>query len=423
MSDGFFKRGKVWWFRTDPLTGKQASSGKRDIGSARLEYRERSRRATDPDYEPAGTSEQSLNDWAVKFVEHKGGLKASATAKFYAAKLGHVVRILGPDTPISSALRPRLMDAYTSQRLSEGARPTTIRKEIGAARTLARFAGRRGGYHGRADLLMPAELGDDYEPGKRFLAPAELIGLLAELAPHRAAHVALAVAIGCRFSETFRVMPGDVDLAAWQVTVRGTKTKRSRATIPVAPPFRELLRAALPYLPIKPWLNSNMKRDLASACKRAGIAPVTSNDLRRTHGSWLAQAGVSDEHIGKVLRHSDGRMARRVYGQLGPGELGALLEAKTSATIPQQFTVSVDGDEQESLVKTDGSDDEKTGLKILVSAVQFRPGTPSNPAYFPVETSAGACHGVPRSDAKYRSVRNETATAGQSLWWLGQVAS
>jgi integrase len=329
MSDGFFKRGKVWWFRTDPLTGKQASSGKRDIKSAELEYRERSRRATNPEYQPEATEDASLNHWALKFVEHKAGFKSAATATFYAKKLGHVVRILGADTAISNALRPAAFDAYVRQRKAEGARATTILKEIGAAKTMAKFAARAGAYHGRPELFRPTELSDDYEPGERFLTPSELVSLLAVLPPHRAAHVALAVAIGCRFSESFRVMPGDVDTSAWLVHIRGTKTKRSRATVPVAEPFRALLTAALPYLPLRPWLNSNMKRDLAKACAKAGIAPVTSNDLRRTHGSWLAEAGVSDEHIGKVLRHADGRMARRVYGQLSPEKLGKLLETKT----------------------------------------------------------------------------------------------
>lgn len=407
MSDGFFKRGKIWWFRTDPLTGKQASSGKRDIKSAELEYRERSRRATNPDYRPETTEDNSLNGWAVKFVEHKEATKSAATAKFYAAKLGHLVRIFGADTPISNALRPTQFDAYALARKAEGARPTTIRKEIGAARTLARFAARAGGYHGRPELFMPGDLSDDYEPGERFLTPSELVSLLAELPEHRAAHVALAVAIGCRFSETFRVMPADVDTGAWLVTIRGTKTKRSRATVPVAEPFRELLRAALPYLPLRPWLNSNMKRDLAKACTKAGIAPVTSNDLRRTHGTWLAEAGVSDEHIGKVLRHADGRMARRVYGKLGPERLGAIL----SATIVQQLSPRSDATSAETPVIAD----ESTEGDMRIENPRVGGSTPSRdtaknqPSQ---EVGEFAKHqDVAPGTAKARSVRNENATA------------
>jgi len=332
MSDGFFKRGKVWWFRTDPITGKQASSGKRDIESARLEYRERSRRASNPEYQSEAQEDSGLNHWAVKFVEHKRATKSAATASFYAKKLGHIVRIFGAATPIDNALRPSNFDRYFVQRKEEGARSTTISKEIRSAQTLARFAARAGAYHGRPELFRPSELSDDYEPGERFLTPEELVLLLPELAPKRAADVCLRIAIGSRYSEAYRVQPGDVDTERWLVHVRGSKTKKARATIPIAEPFRNLLTAALPYLPLEPWHNSNMVRDLAKACKRAGVTRVTANDLRRTHGSWLSQAGVGDEHIGKVLRHADGRMARRVYAKLPAEQLGRLIDATIVTT-------------------------------------------------------------------------------------------
>lgn len=416
MSDGFFKRGKIWWFRTDPLTGKQASSGKRDIKSAELEYRERARLATNPDYRPASSKDSSLNTWAVKFVEHKASTKSAATAIFYEKKLGHIVRIFGANTRISAALRPGAFDEYAAIRRLEGVRSTTIRKEIGAARTLARFAARRGGYHGRPELFMPDDLGDDYAPGERFLNPPELEALLRELPPHRAAHVALAVAIGCRFSETFRVTLWDVDTSAWLVTIRGTKTKRSRATVPIAEPFRPLLALALPYLPLRPWLNANMKRDLAKACKRAGIAPVTSNDFRRTHGTWLAEAGVSDEHIGKVLRHADGRMARRVYGKLTPAKLGKLLEAKTSATIPQQLTVSGESATAESsAVPSDSTEDDMRIENPRVGGSIPSRDT-SKTASFSGDTDGGGCRGVAQTDANSRNVRNDSATVGVVGW-------
>lgn len=449
MSDGFFKRGKVWWFRTDPLTGKQASSGKRDIASARLEYTERARRATNPDYRPEATEDNSLNGWAVKFVEHKEATKSKATASFYEKKLGHLVRIFGADTPISNALRPQQFDAYMLTRKAEGARATTIRKEIGAARTLARWAARQGGFHGRPELFMPGDLPDDYEPGERFLTPSELESLLNALRPHRAAHVALAVAIGCRFSETFRVTRADVDTDSWLVTIRGTKTKRARATVPVAEPFRGLLESALPYLPLRPWLNSNMKRDLAKACAKAGIEPVTSNDLRRTHGTWLAEAGVSDEHIGKVLRHADGRMARRVYGKLSPEKLGQLLEAKTkdsrpasahhaedgspsavapgveetgrysTATIVQQLPARGESSAADSPADSQASTEEDMRIENPRVGGSIPSRDTEETTWFPVHSASGARRNVSPSDAEYRLVRNESATAHAG--WLGPL--
>jgi integrase len=409
--DGFFKRGKIWWFRTDPITGKQASSGKRDRRSAEIEYTTRARLASDPSYQPETEASVSLNHWAVKFVEHKRATKAGHTADFYAAKLGHVVRLFGAHTAISVALRPQSFDQYALTRKSEGARATTIRKEIGAARTLARFAARHGAYHGRPELFMPGDLADDYEPGERFLTPPELYDLTTHLPKHRAAWVCLAVATGCRYSETTRITAADVDLDGMLVTIRGTKTKRARAVVPVAEPFQELLRWALPYLPLRPWLNANMKRDLALACSKAGIEPVTANDLRRTHGSWLAQAGVGDEHIGKVLRHADGRMARRVYGRLPPEQLGRLV----NATIVQQLPARGESPATETPAESPASDEPDGRIENprVGGSIPSRDTAEIIGSYGFLDDPKFRC--VTQADAKSRSVRNESATAAPTV--------
>jgi len=408
--DGFFKRGKVWWFRTDPLTGKQASSGKRDITSARLEYTERARRKSNPEYESAQTEDASLNGWAVKFVDHKRALKTADTADFYEAKLGHIVRIFGAATPISNALRPSQFDRYVVQRKAEGARATTIMKEIRAAQTLARFAARAGAYHGRPELFRPTELSDDYEPGERFLTPEELVRLLPELPAKRAADVCLRIAIGSRYAEAYRVRPEDVDTTAWLVHVRGSKTKRARATIPIAEPFRALLLAALPYLPLEPWHNSNMVRDLGKACERAKVTRVTANDLRRTHGSWLSQAGVDDERIGKVLRHADGRMARRVYAKLAPEQLGKLVAAQMSATIAQQLPARGESSTTENATTPGTSEDDGSRIENPRVGGSIPSRDTEETTRFQLDTDGSEVHGVAPGSAESQNVRNESAT-------------
>jgi integrase len=40
---------------------------------------------------------------------------------------------------------------------------------------------------------------------------------------------------------------------------------------------------------VQPWVN--VRRDLAAACRRAGIERVTPNDLRRTFASGMKQGG------------------------------------------------------------------------------------------------------------------------------------
>jgi integrase len=406
--DGLYKRGKVWWFRTDPLTQKPESSGKRDVDSARLEYQRRARLASDPNYEPETAKSETLNEWVRRFIEHKGTMKAAATAKFYRSKLGHIVRLFGAESSLH-VLRPKGFDDYAKQRLVEGARSTTILKEIRAAQTMARFAKRRGAFHGNPELFRPEGLEDDYEPGERYLLPEELPVLLTTLSPKRAAHVALSVAIGPRYSEAFKVTLADVNLKTWTVRVSGTKTKKAKDWIPIAEPFKGLLTAALPFLPLEPW--GNMTRDLERACLRAEIPKVTSNDLRRTHGSWLVEAGVSDSLVSRVLRHVDERMVRRVYGRARPEKLGAAIAAQIQSTKTLQLEPK----------RAEGDQENPQKVRVAQS-VEQRIENPNarlqNPGEFDVaaeEIGADRSVDVALDNAESRHVRYKNATAGPGV--------
>src|SRR5690606_14796237 len=130
-----------------------------------------------------------------------------------------------------------------------------------------------------------------------FLSEAEALALLGELTPDRAARVAFLVATGARWSESDSARLADISLLEGFVQLRGTKTAKSRRTVPLSGHGFVLLDHALRYaegtdgLLFRPWGNS--RRDLAQACDRAGIEKVTANDLRRTYATWLRQAGVA----------------------------------------------------------------------------------------------------------------------------------
>lgn len=94
--------------------------------------------------------------------------------------------------------------------------------------------------------------------------------------------------------------------------------------VPLSPAAFDVLAArakAHPTGPLFPkvWLKPNMKLSLARACKRAGIEPVTANDLRRTFASWCCRRGVSERECQKFMGHSPASLlVRKVYAQLAP---------------------------------------------------------------------------------------------------------
>jgi integrase len=73
---------------------------------------------------------------------------------------------------------------------------------------------------------------------------------------------------------------------------------------------------------------SNARRDLADACRRAGIAKVSPNDLRRTYGTWLRLGGVEPSLIGAAMGHADSRMVERVYGRMPAESLQSALRKR-----------------------------------------------------------------------------------------------
>ncbi len=94
------------------------------------------------------------------------------------------------------------------------------------------------------------------------------------------------------------------------------KTAKSHRKIALAEPLAEILseEARRDGPVVEPW--PNVRRDLAAACKRAGISRVSPNDLRRTFASWLKQAGVDSMTVAKLLGHTSSRMVELVYGRL-----------------------------------------------------------------------------------------------------------
>lgn len=252
--------------------------------------------------------------------------RADGTIGMYSRCARHLLRLLGAERPLAD-LDAAAVDDYISARVDEGASRHTIGKELTTLRRTLKIARRRGQFPRSLDEVMPEQWSTGYKPRERALTQEEAGKLLGALRPHRAAHVAFILATGARWGESTRARREDVDLAGRRVYLRGTKTELARRTVPIVAFAGELLGRALSGAEdagqlFRPW--SNVRHDLARACVRAGIAPVTPNDLRRTCSTWLRGAGVPPDLVGAFLGHADSRMVERVYGRLPTDVLGEL---------------------------------------------------------------------------------------------------
>lgn len=247
-ADGLFKRGNVWWgwrrlFPGGPL--HRASTRVRDRQAARLVKAEWERSAADPVH--YASNKTTLAEGIVMFLDDSKHAKlAPPTLEMYASKCRHIARVLDQDRPLRSIVATT-WDGYIKAREAEGAHPHTIKKELIRGFGVLKAAKRRGLYPHDLSTIMP-RYSAAYEPRTRALTLEELQKLGAQLRADRLAHVAFVVATGCRLKESYRAREGHM-LAEGYVYIDGTKTKRAKRTIPIAPPLRGFLEFAVRNAP------------------------------------------------------------------------------------------------------------------------------------------------------------------------------
>lgn len=262
----------------------------------------------------------------ARIVERRSVGRAPGTLAMYGIKARQLCRVLGATTPIET-IDAIAVDHYVATRLAEGVARGTVYKELVVLRGALKLARRRGKSVRDVAEVMPVDFSVDYKPRERALTFREIDALLEQLPTHRRALVAFLLATGATYpSEVESVTRADVDLSRWTVRLRGTKRRTRDRTVPVVDFARPWLLLAVSHVPFTRW--SNVRRDLHTACRAAGIAPVCPTDFRRTLATLLRRAGVEPSLIGRLLGHADSRMAERVYGRLGSDALGALLSQR-----------------------------------------------------------------------------------------------
>jgi integrase len=181
----------------------------------------------------------------------------------------------------------------------------------------------------------------------RWVTPEELPRLAQSIneEPNETARFALWLYLltGARKSELLKARWEDVSFERAELCLPQTKAGRTHY-IPLSGPALALLRE-IPRVDGNPYILPGRGRRGATAAekaaapthlvniskpwgrvrKAAGVADVRLHDLRRTVGSWLAQAGNSLHLIGRVLNHSN-QSTTAIYARFGEDSVRAALE-------------------------------------------------------------------------------------------------
>jgi integrase len=320
------------WYAWVPAPGggvKRVSTNCTDKQAAIARAAELERLAVDPHH--AAANEATTEGVLSAYLASRQRLgRAAGTLHHVRTKSGHLRRILPARV---NDVTHSVVEAYCDERLHEGAARTTVKKELRVLKAALVHAARNDLFRADPNRVIP-EFADDYEPRERYLQPWELVALVRELGEDaRAACAAFIVATSARWGEAQRAERSDIMTRGGRTyaRLRGTKTKKAAREVPIVGVAAPLLawaleRAAHEGKLFPSW--GNVRRDLHAACARAGIDPVTPNDLRRTCATWLQQAGVGNELVAEVLGHEDTRMVERVYGRQSPDDVARLLEGR-----------------------------------------------------------------------------------------------
>jgi integrase len=253
----------------------------------------------------------------------------------------HLERHLGPffGSRTVREIGPRDVEGYKRARLSEGARASTVNRELATLSRVMRLAVGWGVIE-RSPLEAVARLPRGEERIPRALGPSEVSRLLEAARGHPfGLFVELALYTGGRPREVLNLRGYDLDRVNGLVRFEHrpdhpVKTRRSRV-VPMCGALREALEARPRPLdersPLFPGLDASQPRraflrPFRALAREAGLPKLTPYMLRHTCATMLARAGVSGPKIGAVLGHRCSTTTAR-YIHLEAGDLRGAVEA------------------------------------------------------------------------------------------------
>lgn len=225
---------------------------------------------------------------------------------------------------------PREAEKYKMMRLREVA-GTTVAKELRVLHAAFSWAAKQG--YVPANPFAGVKVARAVPKSKPILTPEQCQALLT-VADRRGSvfhtFVALALETGMRISELANLERADLDFSNHLVRVRAKtewapKGRRERV-VAVSEETAGLLfelRGREPYTLAgtnrEDW-KREMRQELKSSCREAGVPVVTPHDLRRTAATMMALAGVPMDVAQQVLGHRSYQTTQEYYVRIAGEE-------------------------------------------------------------------------------------------------------
>ena len=324
-----------WQLRYYDSKGRHRSGGAFSTKSeAWAHYRD----VVEPDLKgrPVARRDLTLTELVDTFLERHGKVAQPATIETLRARMKRPLDDFG-DTPLIDL--ERMTDEIAGFAASL---PDRFRYSVMSAFRQTCAAGIRYGYMTQNPARASGKNPAPPPRSVRVFTSADLTALCGEFDDRGTAAITFAAATGLRPSEWAQVERRDIDRARRILTVRGTKTKRSRREVPLTAGALQALDSLKvaqlsPYVFAGPKrgpfdLHNFRRREWNPAVESSGIAkPARLYDLRSTFASNALAAGITVYELARIMGTSV-TMIEAHYGALLDTAHESLLERLEAVT-------------------------------------------------------------------------------------------
>lgn len=261
----------------------------------------------------------------AEYLEYKEAVRSLAAESLRSIRttLAQFKQLHGP--VLSTKIDQRLVDKFIAHRLKSTAKPT-VNKDVRNLRAFIRWSVKNryvGAQAAKIEWLMQKEA----KRPVKALAQKQLANLLIAAKKYQRygdawyIRVLLAVSSGLRRGDIERLRISDIDFESSTVNTFSQKTGKGMANRPL---HRMAVAELSRYLQSIPEGRDNLFKDKFTSGKwerirkTARLPTLKFHDLRKTFGSFVAQAGFSTSVVQDLLEHSTGKLTHDIYTDVRP---------------------------------------------------------------------------------------------------------
>lgn len=265
------------------------------------------------------------DDMVTEYLEYKKSVQGLShnTLRQIETVLKQFRQLHGP--VVSTKIDQRLVNQFVANRLETAAK-TTVNKDIRNLHAFIRWAV-KSRYMGASANKIEWPVQKESKRPVKSLTEKQLANLLIAAKSYQQygdawyIRILLAVSSGLRQGDIERLRISDIDFESSTINTFSQKTGKGMTDRPLHPVVVAKLTEYIQNIPAgqdRLFTDIYIHRKWARIRKKAGLPTLKFHSLRKTFGSFVAQAGFSTSVVQGLLEHSTGTLTQEIYLNVRP---------------------------------------------------------------------------------------------------------